>query len=820
MDSLGLPIDWDNMDDSDDLDDLRNLDFSDPKAFFSYTGVPQPSSFPTAAEVRQQAFERSTKVLSHWTTLQNILKRHEEMLRKRWMKKSKAQRKMILLTAWPNMSSTHRPDYQAFRKETPQQRSRGTRFKDAYMWPYINVEDLEQGKSFLLLINSRGRQPPYMFAHADFEAVRLGRVSSAINMAFLNEHTMFSDGETAVTYGRLDAWADNDEAFNMMVSGYGFHPGQGLIVLEIQQRLYGFLVECCQILLHDLNPSSLTDDQVPIKPEPPIISGDPAEWSTLASIASEAPYRVPAHLDFGRLKAVIAAKRSAAEDHIWALREDPGYFSDVLGDWSEHRQETLLDINGMRHPDLRNLKPLFWERVIANVIVDAYGALIVWDLIYRQLSDLESLRAKYTKIISPKTKLPPEYMQALLSFRYMLDQTSKGPILNLKMGVPASPPLRSLFVREPQDPGTTMIRVKTKASVVLDPMIWIFQTMWDDRQLILCGLPDLLDELERLIQSDPKQKEKLSAWVARVFSDLGVIARARHELDRYQPWAAGMDQEYVNYEKEIKGEFGRKFAAFSELDHNFKDLSLAKVGMPSEGRFQYPSDKRRTRQVTETMRKAEENLDLFWQTVDQQYKNKTGRPLHQALHHLFTQERQLERTPEWIEPRKEPRKKAEPDDSELYKHLSQLQVDSEEHPPKDISTPKAKIKTKGAAQPTDPTTLQPEARPHTPETHPIMAVSKRAFKVFSTLFHTPSQSDQPGEIPWQDFLHAMAATGFEPSKLYGSIWQFTPTKLDVERSIQFHEPHPQRRIPFRTARRFGRRLNRAYGWHGGMFVLE
>jgi hypothetical protein len=66
----------------------------------------------------------------------------------------------------------------------------------------------------------------------------------------------------------------------------------------------------------------------------------------------------------------------------------------------------------------------------------------------------------------------------------------------------------------------------------------------------------------------------------------------------------------------------------------------------------------------------------------------------------------------------------------------------------------------------------------------------------------------------------MGSTGFAAQKLYGSIWQFTPTKLDVERSIQFHEPHPAVKIRFQVARRMGRRLTRAYGWHGGMFELE
>jgi hypothetical protein len=38
-------------------------------------------------------------------------------------------------------------------------------------------------------------------------------------------------------------------------------------------------------------------------------------------MATEAPFRLPAKLNFDRIKAVLAAKRNAAEDHIWAMRE-------------------------------------------------------------------------------------------------------------------------------------------------------------------------------------------------------------------------------------------------------------------------------------------------------------------------------------------------------------------------------------------------------------------------------------------------------------------------------------------------------------------
>ena len=105
-----------------------------------------------------------------------------------------------------------------------------------------------------------------------------------------------------------------------------------------------------------------------------------------------------------------------------------------------------------------------------------------------------------------------------------------------------------------------------------------------------------------------------------------------------------------------------------------------------------------------------------------------------------------------------------------------------------------------------------------PKYQTTFEVDNRALKVFRTLFYTPSMSATPSDVPWTDFLHAMVSTGFATEKLYDSVWQFSPRKLDVERSIQFHEPHPTAKLPYRTARRYGRRLNRAYGGFGSMFV--
>ena len=58
------------------------------------------------------------------------------------LKKIRPQRLKILLNIWPNMPAIHRPDFDAFRRKLGSDRSRGTKHRDSFIWPYINQEDL------------------------------------------------------------------------------------------------------------------------------------------------------------------------------------------------------------------------------------------------------------------------------------------------------------------------------------------------------------------------------------------------------------------------------------------------------------------------------------------------------------------------------------------------------------------------------------------------------------------------------------------------------------------------------------------------------
>ncbi|KAF2798204.1 hypothetical protein K505DRAFT_268147 [Melanomma pulvis-pyrius CBS 109.77] len=789
--------------------------------------LPKPSSFPSPDEVRQKARGLSKELFADWIILNSILERREDSIRKRWGKKSKEQKKKILLTAWPNMESQHRPDVEAWRKESGAQRAKGTKFRAAYMWPYINLEDLLKPKPLLIFLNSRGRNPPYEFVHSDLKSAALGETLGATTPGFLNEYTMHFHGRNGPEkYGELVSWDDDEDAFDNMINGLGMHPGHGLQALEIQQHIWRFLVSCCKQILQDLPLETLMSCDV--KPDPGSLSGQDANVTSLELIALEAPYRVPAHLDFSRLKSLASAERNSREDHLWDLREDPGYFAEVMRDYEQHRSEMILDKHGQNHPTLTQPgRALFWNRILGNVVVDAYFGLAKFDAITQQISGLNELEERYRNQIQPQDDLPMDYLEAFQNLRFMLSDTVTDICGQLKSCVLPSPPMREFCYRNPQDPNTTKISTAyspPSQDHAVKRIMPLFEILWDDEQRRLFGVHTVTDEIERLIQADPDVGALISPLIATRLSSLSVVSECLHQLHLYQPWARKIEDGMELKRDELLETYKNTFQGWIPiLRINFESSLMYRYADPSDGKFTYPVHRRRSKDNVESMRNAEANLDEFWKAVDRHYKSKIGgKSQHDMVAHLLSKERSIQRTPQWTEPVKHQKTTKQPDYT--YQPFSSVYHD----PSKQITgtfdrvsvTEKStKTKTKGTATlPEDPPPAEPEDS-YVLDQKTIFTVDRRAYKAFNVLFYSPSNPDLPGEIPWLDFLHAMKSTGFSAEKLYGSAWNFVPSGLDVERSIQFHDPHPSSKLGFYRARRYGRRLERAYGWKGDMFRL-
>ncbi|KAI0835934.1 hypothetical protein F5Y06DRAFT_274774 [Hypoxylon sp. FL0890] len=815
--------------------DISHMDFSDPATISKLLGVEVKT--PSPADVLREAKERSTNIFNSYHMLHEIIIRHEATIRKRWAKKTKQQRLKILLSAWPGMAAMHRPDFEAFRKESGRLPNMQTRYKEYFMWPHINQEDLSQPKTLPLLLNARGRHPPSEFAGADEAAMHLGHVTKALVPIFLNEHTMIINGATnAQDYGKLVSWDDHPDAFDWVHTRKQYLPGEGLHVLEAQERLLAFLVECCKQILHEIPADTLTTDAFPIQPEPLLQpEGESGGFNYLAIMAAEAPYRVPAYLDLERIESLLDARTAAAEDHLWALREDPSYFAAQLLETKEHRLETLKDIYGNIHPTLRPGRDnLFWARVIGGVVFPAYLQLEVFSELRRQVRDLQRLQRKYQATITPTRDLPEEYLLAILKFRHYVNQAAKGPMGVLKNEVPASPPLRRFFIRKPPPDNTSSeLVVLSKPDVKMDKveqhLIWLLQTLWEDgHSLFLASMPLVLDELERLLQADKSASELVSGRIAGVIGDLSIISQCLNQLNLYLPWSRNFETALVDHEEDLKKDFAKNTTSWAKMMAALKDknlINVAKLGDPSDKKFFYPADKRRTKDNVQAMRQAERSLDDVWAAVDRIVYSQCGSLNGTALRQLLSQPRIIQRTPEWVDekPAATQKKGREPEietgvDS-LYRPLSTLYfglpTDVSKKPEGDY---KVKPKTRGTPQEKDPaaTTASEVDSDDQPASIPVDA---KSLKVFRTVFFNPDVTSTPGEIAWSDFLHAMTSTGlFSAEKLYGSVWQFQ--KSDGLGRIQFHEPHPRGKIPFTIARRHGRRLNRAFGWVGEMFKLK
>ncbi|KJR81440.1 uncharacterized protein SPSK_01075 [Sporothrix schenckii 1099-18] len=623
-------------------------------------------------------------------------------------------------------------------------------------------------------------------------------------------------------YGTLVSWDDNADADNWAVTRAQFIPGDGLVVLEAQERLLRFLIDCCALVLHEVDMASVQD--APVLPEPVLKQeAEAAGFDSLAVMASEAPYRVPAKIDFNRIIALLAAWTSAAEDHIWSLREDPAYFASTLMEIKEHRLEMLPDMNGNVHPTLERFRQhILWERVIGVMIGSAY-------LMHESFAQLLA---------------QPRLVQ-------QLQQSCQGALQQFQVVVPASPPMRNLFWREPPPNKTTShIAVQSRPAArrnIATELTFQFSMLWEDgQQIFLLRMTTAVDELERLIETEPEAKSLVSAHVAAFIGDLSIVAQCLAQIDLYQPWSSGFENHMVKYKDTVERAVDAEHAPMIKIQAAVQDNSLAdatKLGTPTGGRFAYPCEKRPTKENTEALRQAERNLDAFWACVDRHMYVKAGDLTGTATQTLLLQPRIVQRTAQWVEPvmpgnGKGGKKGAAPanktSSGSIGNPLSAFYFGVVEKPSQgrltaSSSRDKAKIKTKtkgmaaaAAASPTDDLAglSLTDAEPVVQDTQPTMPVDARALKVFRTLFFNADVSSTPGEVPWRDFLHAMTSTGFQAEKLYGSVWQFRLTALDIERSIQFHEPHPRGKMTYEVARRVGRRLNRAYGWVSDMFVLK
>jgi hypothetical protein len=307
-----------------------------------------PSMVTTIA---QHASKLGRNICRDYKTLNAIITRHESLIRKRWLKKSTAQRRAVLLEAWPQMAHSHRPYCSEIcenLKEALGPADKRNLPSEACVWPYINLEDLLKPRSLLVFLNARGRNVPFVFALSEDDFSPFAPMSPCGSEPELVKYLLhLSKDPDPERYGCTILVDRELEEYDDDKNGWSYCMRPMLQVLYVQERILSFLVACCKNILHDM--SEVEQMSAAVVDEP---SDSELELQTdmghitFAESLSFAPYRNRGSMDFSRLRGYIGSLLTNAKDHLWALREDPSYLSDIILELAQHRSEMIEDGDG------------------------------------------------------------------------------------------------------------------------------------------------------------------------------------------------------------------------------------------------------------------------------------------------------------------------------------------------------------------------------------------------------------------------------------------------------------------------------------------
>ena len=558
-------------------------------------GVPLPR-FIKPSDVTAQAKPLAESIFEDWNHLSRLVSRNEEALYERWKNLKKKKRRDLLIEEWNEMASPHRPDLAIWRKrEKPAGSpiaSWTEKDREAFMWPHINLEDLSKNRPLWLLLKARARNPPDTFAASDLDTTRFGKGCLALTPRYLNKFSMvFTGRSTPDTYGQLYAWDDVSPEEKLVIEQSGTHPGEGLWILTIQARLYRFLKN---IAIAVLGQSAADGENGPAAPELPNSHGMPdAEFGDLPLAMSEAPYTSRGPLRLQTLLDFTCARLWGAEDHLWALRQDPAYFTDSIRQWREHQWEMIPRAGKTASESVRESASAIWSRAINSCVRQSLEQIETWNILYAKVHLVTQQMEKHLAAVKPTTALPQELALAFYSFCQHIKNFESEHLENLRLGVYASPPLRRHFRAEPvkDGNGASEPTITPAGGDNLDSntseIIWALEKLQNTHQRELLGTASILDHLEHIMSTDATARDCLSPWTASQISTLGIFTLCHAEIERFQPWESHFAREMQDSEiREVLGmDWHMSTARLRPLhSHELSDKATS-LGNPDDGKF-------------------------------------------------------------------------------------------------------------------------------------------------------------------------------------------------------------------------------------------
>ncbi|KAI5859515.1 hypothetical protein GGS23DRAFT_616202 [Durotheca rogersii] len=812
----------------------------------------------TVEQARELSEPQIANIWMNFKHLQAIIHRHEALIQKRWIKKSKVKRSEILQSAWgprSAMNAQRKPNmalvmnrFKGWDSTKSDNEKAGASIYQALIWPQINIEDLTKTEPLLLFLNARARYPPSTFAHTDVEPAMFAADAQIFpGPKYLDRWSMrFTGRDSVETYGRLVSWDEDEDAYQRLQRGRDFTPGEGIWILDSQERIYQFLCDICRIILHDYSLGMDELHNLPIEPEPPLPEtefNEDAPEECLLSSSYRCDYHVPASMDVKRLVDLFESRLAEAEDRLWLLREDPASFLDEAYGWLNTSACSIARANGKPQANMETAGRRYITRIYCahEALNQRINMIKVWEILCRKANTLleakERLFDKTNARLRPEDDLPVELSNAFQELGFTLNALVVSILYRIRFMIQSSAQLRHLYVwkpsNEPDHPGYIRTNEATKPNPAELEVMQLVQAVECTADGSM-GPYVLTQELQRLCR-DRVTRKLISSRVAGIMPNLCIMTETMRQIESFQPWMSSLD---VDQNKWKSAHFGLDTEVQTLLEYtNIFTVRTRTKGPISRAIYALmkggcPVDKPPTPANLKAIATAERHLDTMWGHLKAELDevSRSGRGGWARIQRIIDNGR-AERTPMPADEPGAPEENnkpsaSDPDGAQPFGQMN-LGHQAEPHRAPVRAQTKAKPKTRPAAPASAPNTgaasaAAPASPPPASPQPFVLAVDRRTQRTLTALF-----SPAAGPVPWADLQHALGRAGFRREPVGGSAWQFTPGAALARaggpayaRGIQLHEPHPGSKIPPLLARQFGRRLARAYGWSAESFCLE
>ncbi|KAL4911432.1 hypothetical protein BDW74DRAFT_172895 [Aspergillus multicolor] len=158
--------------------------------------------------------------------------------------------------------------------------------------------------------------------------------------------------------------------------------------------------------------------------------------------------------------------------------------------------------------------------------------------------------------------------------------------------------------------------VAKKYAGVWEQLTWLLTLVYLDQDLV----PQIVDELKRMIQSSRRASDLVYSKVAESLRDLSILAQCRHQLDYYFRWsrAWNMDLDPPTRDELIPGS-SWPYAWIRirrALVNPINSRPITRLARFFSKPFPYPINKCQIKENVQALRTAEKHLDTFWAAVD------------------------------------------------------------------------------------------------------------------------------------------------------------------------------------------------------------